>query len=121
MTIWWERLSENERLELSHLCDPRQETCFFGVVANQITDELPVVVSRNFSPNDDAWRTDEWEDDWREYLWEHAESLRMLSMCQEGSWLIGGILNVFVDWKLVDFKLTEMPPSEHRLAGCANK
>jgi len=111
---WWAGLSPDEQRMATELTDERQETCFFGAVSDE--DSIPRVFGGRFLPHDDAWRFEDWEQDWREYLWEHSDVF-LLTDCQSRSYRDGdGVLCVMVDWNLTRFSLIERPPSERSLA-----
>ena len=68
-SAWWAGLSPASRDEVTSLCDPRRDDCFFGP-----TDvDAPGVVGGRFVPHDDAWGFAEWGPGWFDHLMEHPE------------------------------------------------
>ena len=75
-TSWWDGLSVDQQCELTRLCDPLQDACFFGMDLEG--GEPPLVRGGRFIPHDDAWGLDEWGPDWFDYLMEHPEWIELM-------------------------------------------
>jgi hypothetical protein len=119
---WWVKLADRERQEVVELCDVEREECFFGPAASG--EEQPIVVGGHFLPHDDAWRLEDWVDEWREYLVEHKE---LFLTTQFVSWRLdvgrgpfgesGYSVDCWADWSRTLFRNDELPPSQ-RLEEC---
>jgi hypothetical protein len=59
VTVWWAGLPDTERLQVTSLCDPRQEKYFFGVVSDAKAN-VPIVIGGKFIPRDDVAGWAEW-------------------------------------------------------------
>ena len=114
---WWVKLADRERQEVVELCDAKREECFFGPAASG--EEQPIVIGGHFLPHDDAWRLEDWVDDWREYLAEHTE---LFLASQFLSWRLdvssnhsgesGYRVDCLADWSRTLFRNDELPPSQ---------
>jgi len=120
---WWNKVPESDQLEVARLYDPLVEDSFFE--PSQDGECPPAVQGGLFVPQDDAWRFEEWETDWREYLVEHPavslgdrwveNSVLLATQFRGGSWLLGdGILTISTDWGWTELKAGELPPSAQR-------
>jgi hypothetical protein len=114
---WWVTLADRERHEVVELCDVEREACFFGPAA--VGEEQPVIFGGHFLPHDDAWRSEDWMDEWREYLAEHRE---LFLSTQFVSWHLevgcgpfgesGYLVDCSADWSRTQFRTDELPPSQ---------
>src|SRR3954447_15671467 len=94
---WWGRLASADQLDLLAACDARWETCFFG--PPQDAHPPPEVMGGRFLAHDDAWRSGDWETDWREYMVEHPEAANLSMQDRNSSWLtIEGHIIIRVEW-----------------------
>lgn len=67
---WWQSLEENERHELTRLCDERREVFLFETFSDP---DAPKVTGGKFIPHDDASGFDEWGEDYFQHLLDHPE------------------------------------------------
>lgn len=95
---WWGRLPQTARLELTVAYDGRWEGCFFG--PTPAGEAVPAVEGGRFVPADAARWPGQWWD-WREYLFEHADQVILLSMFHE-----------YWGWRGAWFEVTDLPPSQ---------
>jgi hypothetical protein len=68
VAAWWARLDAAARSQVTDLCDPRRDQCFFRLVPGDAA-QAPVVIGGRFVPKDDdtaGW--DEWHAGLFDYL-----------------------------------------------------
>src|SRR5438876_7521084 len=57
---WWLKLPETNQFELTALCDPRRESCFFDPAEDSGAAGIPRVIGGRFVPNEDTRGWKKW-------------------------------------------------------------
>jgi hypothetical protein len=70
---WWAGLSDTQQSDLSELYDKRQDTCFFGMIKEELQAPVPKVIGGKFIPTDDAAVWDGWCAEYFDYLMSNPE------------------------------------------------
>ncbi len=109
---WWGWLAPLDREDVVAAFDERWEDCFFGPAP--LGDTPPTAIGGRFLRTDDAWQSDDWATDWREYLMEHSDVELMSNMYKNRTLMLGGGVfhRVWVEWSRTRFRDRELPPSE---------
>lgn len=70
---WWASLEESDRERICRLCDERADSCWFGMLDEEMP-EFPKVVGGHFLPDDETLDdVGRWDDDRFNYLLNHPE------------------------------------------------
>ncbi len=67
---WWHSLNDDDRCELTSLCDSRREVFLFETFSGE---DAPKVSGGKFIPHDNAFGINDWGEDYFQHLLDHPE------------------------------------------------